>query len=68
MRAGWLWQSLFAESSLGYQGLETLKQLMADFSIDGVISEAQELPTGDSLNHFLCALTDSELVNFLEER
>lgn len=66
--AGWLWQSLFAESFLGYQGLETLKQLMADFSLDGVISEAQELRSGDSLNHFLCALTDSELANFLEER
>lgn len=66
--AGWRWQSLFAESSLGYQSLETLKQLMADFSLDGVISEAKELHSGDCLNHFLRALSDSELANFLEER
>lgn len=41
---------------------------MADFSLDGVISEAKELCIGDCLNHFLCALSDSELANFLEER
>lgn len=35
-------QSLFAESSLLHQGLETLKQLMADLNLDRVISEAQE--------------------------
>lgn len=52
---------------MGYQGLETVKQLMADFSLDGVISEAKELCSGDCLNHFLCALSDSELANFLEE-
>lgn len=50
------------------RALETLKQLIADFSLDGVISEAKELRSGDCLNHFLCALTDSELANFLEER
>lgn len=41
LTVGRLWQSLFAEGSLGYQGSETLKQLMTDLNLDGAISEAQ---------------------------
>lgn len=55
---GQLWQSLFAESSQGYQGLETLKQLMADLNLDRAISVVQGTACWRSLKSLLaCADT-----------